>query len=55
MKKVKVLSVMLWVAISLAAATYVGCKNNQQEVKQEEVISDSTQVESDTTVIDTTK
>lgn len=54
MKKVKVLSVMLWVTLSLVAATYVGCKNNQ-EVKQEEVVSDSTAVKSDTTVIDTVK
>lgn len=55
MKKVKVLSVMLWVTLSLVAATYVGCKNNNQEVKQEEVVSDSTAVQSDTTVIDTVK
>lgn len=53
MRKVKVLSVMLWVALSLAAATYVGCKTNKPAEEAVAPAADSTQI--DTTVIDTVK
>lgn len=49
-----VLSVMLWVILSMIAATYVSCKNNS-EAKQEEIVSDSTKIQSDTVAVDTIK
>lgn len=53
MKKVKVLSVMLWVVLSMAAATYVSCKGNK--LPEETVITIADTVQVDTTVVDTTK
>lgn len=53
MKKVKVISVMLWVVLSLSAAAYVGCKTNNSAGEQTAPISDSTSV--DSTVVDSIK
>jgi len=58
MKKASVLSVMLWVVLSLSAATYVGCKNNKPAEDTTPPIEDSLGMQvdqSDTVEIDTAK